>query len=170
MSNTEPFKDRFEFAGMIAAHAIWSIDGEDEPLCTIVAEMTPEGAANMDRVERNTIAESVAWAENWLQRTDHDAPARLLIYDGYAPIEDDPSADRAEALILHLHSFDPPEPPMIITIAYGRGDDAEIHIIREGFHLADQQDLPQDLVDSFFGGISRHEDAAPIWDRPQPDH
>ncbi|MEM7423372.1 MAG: hypothetical protein AAF334_06580 [Pseudomonadota bacterium] len=160
--SSQRFQDPFEFAGYFFAHATWSIDGSDEVLTTIGAEVCSDGSLRMARIEAPTVEESVDHALAWLEDDGHDSTARIVIYDGYVPIGE----ERCDALIGHLRDFEAMIGDVIVTIAYRRDSSDRIHVVQKTFGIAPGlKTSPDAAARSFQTGIERHADGLPIWRR-----
>lgn len=160
-----PFREPFAFAGFFMAHALWSIDGSDEVLTTVCAEVDEDGVPGMIRIEAGSIEESVEQGKAWLDEDDHDARARLLIYDGYINID----GEQQDALIGHLRDYGAVLGDVLVTLAYRRDEEGQVTVIREGFGVPDGLRIgPDQAARGFFEGVERHTEASSIWERSTP--
>ena len=58
------FTASLSFAGFCLAHAIWSVDGADEVLTTLLAQIDQDGTPSMTRIDAGTIPESIESARS----------------------------------------------------------------------------------------------------------
>jgi len=97
---SHPAEEHYRLAGVALAHALGSIEGGG-PLCTLALVKTKD-RMNFVRYEAKTIPVSIVGARRDLRDRLASGGHAVLVYDGFATVDD----DRRDAMIVELIAQD----------------------------------------------------------------
>lgn len=150
-----------DLAGFFAAHAVWCISDGDT-LIPLLAYIDEDGQRQLDRLVYEELREAVEEGRKRLTSNEMSATDAVLVYDGYLSIDD----EKTDALILEIRDYGSAESEFVIGIPFTPHSTGEFRVHRPkilAWEDCDNFDLDQ-VMESFFLGVSTHEKGSEIWD------
>ncbi len=160
--------DAARLAGIVGAHAIWSLSDlpEGETFIPLLAQADAEGAVSLGRlVNEEGVEHAVAYGHKVLADNPDGAVRMVLAWGDRMSIGDQDS----DCVVLDARDAAHPEALLRLAVPYDVQDGLRLEPVRV---LAMEQcgDVQaQALLEAFFSGVARHQQGAAVWKKATAD-
>lgn len=148
-------------AGLIAAHAIWSVS-DGETLITMIGSEDAEGQRKLDRLVTPRIEDSVTRGREQLLANPQHVARAALAFDGYITLPD----GKTDAIFIEARDYAGTDPlPFEIAVPYRNAKASGGFAVYRPKLLKVPSDLKScdSLLDAFWAGVDSHTKAAEVW-------